>query len=104
MMNRVLRRGQTRDARAEQENIRRYANTLIGLQNRMRVLIRWTFSFVTRGRGARLITGELGTSAERVESADHDGAASYRQMTDVSATAAAAASTSRWQLPDRKNA
>ncbi len=31
---------------------------LIGLQNRLLVLTRWTFSFVTRGRGARLITGE----------------------------------------------
>ncbi len=31
---------------------------LIGLQNRLLVFIRWTFSFVTRGRGARLITGD----------------------------------------------
>jgi NADH dehydrogenase len=31
---------------------------LIGLQNRVLVFIRWTFSFVTRGRGARLITGQ----------------------------------------------
>jgi NADH:ubiquinone reductase (H+-translocating) len=30
---------------------------LIGLQNRLLVFIRWTFSFITRGRGARLITG-----------------------------------------------
>ena len=30
---------------------------LIGLQNRMLVLTRWAFSFLTRGRGARLITG-----------------------------------------------
>jgi NADH dehydrogenase len=30
---------------------------LIGLQNRLLVFIRWTFSFVTRGRGARLIAG-----------------------------------------------
>jgi NADH dehydrogenase len=28
---------------------------LIGFQNRLLVLLRWTFSFVTRGRGARLI-------------------------------------------------
>ncbi len=33
---------------------------LIGLQNRLLVLTRWAFSFVTRGRGARLITGESG--------------------------------------------
>jgi NADH:quinone reductase (non-electrogenic) len=29
---------------------------LIGFQNRLLVFIRWAFSFVTRGRGARLIT------------------------------------------------
>jgi NADH:ubiquinone reductase (H+-translocating) len=29
---------------------------LIGFQNRLLVLIRWAFSFLTRGRGARLIT------------------------------------------------
>jgi NADH dehydrogenase len=28
---------------------------LIGFQNRLLVIIRWTFSFITRGRGARLI-------------------------------------------------
>ena len=28
----------------------------IGFQNRLLVLIRWAFSFITRGRGARLIT------------------------------------------------
>jgi NADH:ubiquinone reductase (H+-translocating) len=33
---------------------------LAGLQNRLHVLIRWTASFVTRGRGARLITGPAG--------------------------------------------
>ncbi len=31
---------------------------LIGLQNRLLVFIRWTFSFVARGRGARLITAQ----------------------------------------------
>ena len=31
---------------------------LIGFQNRLLVFIRWSFSFVTRDRGARLITGE----------------------------------------------
>jgi NADH dehydrogenase len=30
---------------------------LIGFQNRLLVMIRWFFSFVTRGRGARFITG-----------------------------------------------
>ena len=30
---------------------------LIGFQNRLIVFIRWSFSFLTRGRGARLITG-----------------------------------------------
>jgi NADH:ubiquinone reductase (H+-translocating) len=33
---------------------------LAGLQNRLHVLIRWTASFITRGRGARLITGRDG--------------------------------------------
>ena len=37
---------------------------LIGLQNRLLVLTRWAFSFVTRGRGARLITGESIATAE----------------------------------------
>jgi len=32
---------------------------LIGFENRVFVLIRWIFSFVTRGRGARIILGEL---------------------------------------------
>ncbi len=31
---------------------------LIGFQNRLLVFVRWLFSFATRGRGARLITGE----------------------------------------------
>jgi NADH dehydrogenase len=31
---------------------------LIGFQNRLLVMLRWTISFVTHGRGARLITGE----------------------------------------------
>jgi NADH dehydrogenase len=29
---------------------------LIGFENRVLVLTRWTFSFLTRGRGARLIS------------------------------------------------
>jgi NADH:ubiquinone reductase (H+-translocating) len=40
---------------------------LIGLQNRLLVLTRWAFSFVTRGRGARLITGERAATAEELE-------------------------------------
>jgi NADH:ubiquinone reductase (H+-translocating) len=39
---------------------------LIGFQNRLVVVLRWSFSFLTRGRGARLITAELPTAdAER---------------------------------------
>jgi NADH:ubiquinone reductase (H+-translocating) len=38
---------------------------LIGLQNRLLVFIRWTFSFLTRGRGARLITGNRDPSGLR---------------------------------------
>jgi NADH dehydrogenase len=30
---------------------------LIGFQNRLLVLLRWAFSFLTRRRGAQLITG-----------------------------------------------
>jgi NADH:quinone reductase (non-electrogenic) len=36
---------------------------LIGFQNRLLVLIRWSFSFVTHGRGARLITGHEASEA-----------------------------------------
>jgi NADH dehydrogenase len=39
---------------------------LIGFQNRLLVLIRWSFSFVTRGRGARLITASAGGRGERL--------------------------------------
>ena len=35
---------------------------LIGFQNRLLVLIRWSFSFATRGRGARLITNASTTT------------------------------------------
>jgi NADH dehydrogenase len=35
---------------------------LIGFQNRILVLTRWAFSFITRGRGARLITGDAATA------------------------------------------
>jgi NADH dehydrogenase len=38
---------------------------LIGFQNRLLVLIRWSFSFATHGRGARLITAASTTSEER---------------------------------------
>ena len=40
---------------------------LIGFQNRLLVLIRWTFSFLTRGRGARLITDQVPRSNEAPE-------------------------------------
>jgi NADH:ubiquinone reductase (H+-translocating) len=41
---------------------------LIGFQNRLLVLIRWSFSFVTHGRGARLITSAstLGDDSQRL--------------------------------------
>jgi NADH dehydrogenase len=35
---------------------------LIGFQNRLLVVIRWLFSFLTRGRGARLITARWSTA------------------------------------------
>jgi NADH:quinone reductase (non-electrogenic) len=31
---------------------------LVGFQNRILVIVRWSFSFITHGRGARLITGD----------------------------------------------
>jgi NADH dehydrogenase len=36
---------------------------LIGFQNRLLVLIRWSFSFLTRGRGSRLISGPANLTA-----------------------------------------
>jgi NADH:ubiquinone reductase (H+-translocating) len=38
---------------------------LIGFQNRLLVLIRWSFSFATHGRGARLITDASRTGEQR---------------------------------------
>jgi NADH dehydrogenase len=38
---------------------------LIGFQNRLLVLIRWSFSFATHGRGARLITGATAMGERR---------------------------------------
>jgi NADH dehydrogenase len=38
---------------------------LIGFQNRLLVLIRWSFSFATHGRGARLVTGASTTGEQR---------------------------------------
>jgi len=45
---------------------------LIGFQNRMLVLTRWAFSFITRGRGARLITGSEDAAEADVASAVSD--------------------------------
>jgi NADH dehydrogenase len=42
---------------------------LTGLQNRLIVLTRWAFRFVTRGRVATLITGESASKAEEVDTA-----------------------------------
>jgi NADH dehydrogenase len=38
---------------------------LIGLQNRILVMTRWAWSFMSRGRGSRLITGLPGHSSDR---------------------------------------
>ncbi len=38
---------------------------LIGLQNRVLVMMRWAWSFITRGRGSRLITGLPSHSSDR---------------------------------------
>jgi NADH:quinone reductase (non-electrogenic) len=37
---------------------------LIGFQNRVLVVTRWTFSYLTHGRGARLITESRAETAE----------------------------------------
>jgi NADH dehydrogenase len=39
---------------------------LVGFQNRLLVLIRWTIGFVTRGRGTRLITGRAARAVAEV--------------------------------------
>ena len=44
---------------------------LVGLQNRLLVLTRWTFSFVTRGRSARLITSAQATVNDAVDGPWH---------------------------------
>ena len=36
---------------------------LVGFQNRLLVVVRWSFSFVTHGRGARLITDSITDSS-----------------------------------------
>ena len=46
---------------------------LVGFQNRLLVFIRWSFSFLTHGRGSRLITGE---GAEAASASGEGGAAS----------------------------
>jgi NADH dehydrogenase len=40
---------------------------LLGLQNRLLVVLRWTFSYLTRGRGARLIVETAESRGEGVE-------------------------------------
>ena len=55
---------------------------LIGFQNRVLVLIRWAFSLATRGRGARLITGE--EVAASVSARKEDGALTTREEEDAS--------------------
>jgi NADH:ubiquinone reductase (H+-translocating) len=42
---------------------------LVGFQNRALVLIRWAFSFLTRNRGSRLITGEVAEPHSRSDAA-----------------------------------
>jgi len=38
---------------------------LIGLRNRLAVFVNWTWSWITYGRGARLITGRLRSAGAR---------------------------------------
>jgi NADH dehydrogenase len=58
---------------------------LIGFQNRLLVLIRWSFSFVTHGRGARLITGRFdsGPRALRLGSLGPEDAGRLETVSEV---------------------
>src|SRR5581483_859372 len=47
---------------------------LVGFQNRLVVLIRWAFSFVTRGRGARVISPEADRAEARREGGSRESA------------------------------
>jgi NADH dehydrogenase len=40
---------------------------LIGFQNRLLVMTQWAFSFLTHGRGARLITSGRPSAADQAE-------------------------------------
>jgi NADH dehydrogenase len=53
---------------------------LIGFQNRILVFIRWSISFVTRGRGARLITDVATGDPPRADDAAPAAAASHRRF------------------------
>jgi NADH:ubiquinone reductase (H+-translocating) len=44
---------------------------LVGFQNRILVFIRWSVSFATRGRGARLITAARADDRPRAAVGDH---------------------------------
>jgi NADH:ubiquinone reductase (H+-translocating) len=56
---------------------------LVGFQNRLLVFIRWSFSFLTHGRGARLITGDAAEAgAAPHESAPASGAPARASATD----------------------
>ena len=49
---------------------------LIGFQNRLIVVIRWTFHVLAHGRAARLITGEQPWAPEQLTETDASPAAS----------------------------
>ena len=55
---------------------------LVGFQNRLLVFLRWTFSYVTRGRGARLITAQSGE--ERLWSVGDDQPSAAPPVTGLS--------------------
>jgi NADH:ubiquinone reductase (H+-translocating) len=45
---------------------------LVGFENRMLVLLRWSYSFITHGRGTRLITNAAGTTPRQDRPIHHD--------------------------------
>jgi NADH dehydrogenase len=68
---------------------------LVGLHNRIIVFIRWTWSFITRGRGNRLITGEGPPAAAAGTAGAAAGATAASESTAGSTTSSAGASAGR---------
>ena len=53
---------------------------LVGFQNRLLVFIRWSMSFATRGRGARLITSSANADATGRPAANPEASEAFRAV------------------------